>query len=33
MPRVYGLHAVELRPGKTPEAFERLVLDEYPPAL
>jgi hypothetical protein len=33
MPRVYGLHMVELRPGKTPEAFERFVIDEYLPAL
>jgi hypothetical protein len=28
MPKLYGMHHLELRPGVTPAAFERFVADE-----
>ena len=33
MSSVYGLHRVRLRPGVTPEQFERFAVSEFLPAL
>lgn len=33
MAKVFGVHVVELKPGTTPEFFERFVLEQFLPAL
>lgn len=33
MGKVFGIHVVELKPGVTPEFFERFVIEQFLPAL